>query len=312
VVVLARTPDKVARVLGLLGAQGARVVHGDVLDQGSVERALDGVQGVLNASGAYSLDPKQRQAMWRTNVDGARIVLDAAVARRCDPIVHVSSTVALWPLSQAGPPQADPPVGTLKTAYSSSKVAAEAYARRLQGDAPVVLTYPGSAWGPHDPGPGEMVALMRGFLGNRFPFIMRGAALSIVDVRWLARAHAALFSRGLGPRRLQMGGTMIRWPEIFALFRRLTGRRLPQLLPVPRALGLLTGRIADLFRMLLGVRLPLTYESVGSAFWTGQTDDGPAIALAGPHPPVEDTLRDAIRWASAAGWIPRRWSGGNG
>jgi nucleoside-diphosphate-sugar epimerase len=61
----------------------------------SVERALHGCDAVLHAAAVYTLDSRAYPEISRTNLRGTETVLDAAVRRGCDPVVHVSSFVAL-------------------------------------------------------------------------------------------------------------------------------------------------------------------------------------------------------------------------
>jgi dihydroflavonol-4-reductase len=307
--VLARTPEKVMRALAPLGSPGIEIASGDVTDRDAVERAVDGCTGVLHAANVFAFDPRERERMHATNTIGTEVVISAARARRCDPIVHVSSVVALMPKRGA---TLDPngPVGTPSGAYSSSKAKAEAIARQHQEQDPAVtITYPGAVFGPFDPGPGEMVHMLRGFLGNKFPFRFSGAAFLHVDVEWLARAHAALFVPKRGPRRITMGGTFVDWNDWFALLRRLTGRALPTPLYTPRAMSLLSGVLADVAQRLVSERLPVSHEQTWFTFNVAPTDDREALALAGPQPSYEDTIARAIQWCADAGHIPAEHAG---
>ena len=306
---LARTPGKVERALAPLGAPRIEVVQGDVTDRASVERAVDGCDGVLHAANVYSLDPRLGALMHETNVTGTDLVIGAAREAQCDPIVHVSSVVALLP-AQGQRIDADGPVGSPTPAYSASKARAEEVARRHQAECDaVVITYPGSVFGPHDPVPGEMVHALHGFLGNRFCFRLGSAGVLQVDVRWLARVHAALFMPGQGPRRVAIGGTYLAWSGYFALLRELTGRALPLLLPTPRPLAFATGALADAIQGMVSTRLPFSSESTWLEFHLAPTDDSRAIALAGEPPPLEETVADAIRWSVEAGHVPAKWAG---
>jgi len=310
VVALAREPARLEAALAPVGVSRVEVVRGDVNDGDAVARALSGARAVIHSAGVYSLDHRRRQEMWRTNVEGTKLVLSAAIDAACDPVVYVSSVVALWPLSQSRPAPLEPPTGTIRTPYIRSKVAAERVARDLQAKGfPVVTTYPGNIFGPYDPAAGEMIHLLRGFLGNYFPFFLFGAGLTVVDVRWLARAHVALLSPGLGPRLLTMGGHFLSMNEWFRVLRRLTGRRLPQLLPTPKPLAWLAGWIADRISSL--IRRPLLYgaEKFMAAHWTGRTDDRRAVELVGEPPGAEETLRESIAWAANAGHLNPRWAG---
>ena len=81
------------RSLGL--AEPVDHVVGDVTDRDCVERALDGCGAVVNAAAVYSLDSRAYPEIARTNVRGAETVLNAAVWHGCDPVLLVSSFVAL-------------------------------------------------------------------------------------------------------------------------------------------------------------------------------------------------------------------------
>jgi dihydroflavonol-4-reductase len=285
-----------------------QVAPGDVTDAAAVARALEGVQAVIHAAAVFSLNPARRDEMWRTNVQGTEIVLGAAAAAGCDPIIHVSSVVALFPMARQ--PSLDPPIGHCRTPYAVSKTGAERFARALQASGkPVVTTYPGTVWGADDPAAGELVQNLRGFLGNRFPFLTTHTGLCLADVGWVARAHAALVEPGKGPRTITLGGHYVSLADLHRALRRVTGRRLPRVLPSPKPLSWLFGWTADRLSALFKRPLVYSVERIMSAYWSGPTDDSRAIALVGPPPPVDDTLRRAVVWAAGAGHLPEKWAG---
>jgi dihydroflavonol-4-reductase len=307
---LARSPAKAARALAPLGNPTVEVIQGDVTRSDDVKRALTGCQAVLHSANIYSTDSRRYEEMTRTNSTSTQIVLDLAREEKCDPIVHVSTVAVLYPAKTPIP--ADPPLGTgLPSGYVQSKLAAETIARERQAlGFPIVTTYPGTIWGPHDPGPGEMVHLLHGLLGNRFCFrFPKRAGFPIADINWLAEAHAALYYPGLGPRRLTMSGHYVYWSSLFDTLRQIVGRHLPLILPSPeRATFALASLLTQLQRGLPW-RLPFAIENVWSAFNSAPTDDKLAFELAGPPPPLEETLAAAIKWAIEANYLPRKWGG---
>ncbi len=150
---LVRSRDRVARSLSPLGVAEVESVLGDVTAPQSVEEAMAGCDAVLHAAAVYSLDPRAAPRVRETNLRAAEIVLRAAVRMGLDPVVHVSSYVALLPPEPPGAVLTpDSPVTRPGGAYSRSKAESEQVARRYQGQgAPVVIVYPGGVIGPDDP-----------------------------------------------------------------------------------------------------------------------------------------------------------------
>ena len=306
---LVRSPEKVDRALGPLGTPEVELVDGDVCDAGAVARALEGCDAVLHAANVYTFDPSRAAEMLRVNVDGTRLVLAQALAAGCDPVVHVSSVVAIFP--GPDPMPEDPEVGAgCPGPYVQSKIAAERVARQHQAaGAPVVITYPGVVVGPHDPGPGEMVNVMRGVLANLYCFRAPELGLLLADVEWLARAHAGLFQRCLGPRRATMGGQYVPFDEVLAAFRAVTGRRLPALLPSPPFVARGLEIVLRVIEEATGARPPWTSEQLWGAQVWRPTHDRLARELAGEPPPFVETLRGALTWAVEVGHVSAESAG---
>jgi nucleoside-diphosphate-sugar epimerase len=95
--VLARSPEKIPAALDPLGVNGVEKAIGDVTEPAAVERALEGCDAVLHAASVFSLDARKADEMNRVNVRGTEIVLGTAHRLGLDPIVYVSSELALLP-----------------------------------------------------------------------------------------------------------------------------------------------------------------------------------------------------------------------
>jgi dihydroflavonol-4-reductase len=309
---LVRAPDKLAAALVPHGAPPVEVVTGSILDVTAVRAALMGCDAVIHCAALYSFDARRAAEMRSGNVEAARVVLDNAHALGLDPIVHISSITALWPMPRpfSGALDADPPLGTSPYPYATSKRESDLVARALQErGAPVVITYPSGVWGPHDPAAGEMVGQLQGFLRNRFPFFISGAGFNIVDVRWLARAHVALLERGRGPRRVTMLGHHVTLNEAFAHMRAASGRTLPQLIPSTRAMTWATAQLAALAQRFVSARIPIAVEPSMALWMNAPADSAEAVRLVGPMPPFAETLTDALRWMHQSGHLSAQEAG---
>src|SRR3954462_1514729 len=78
VVALVRTPAKATA----LSANGVELVPGDLGDTAAINKGMTGCDGVIHAAAIYEVGiPKSKQPeMYAANVDGTRVVLEAALA----------------------------------------------------------------------------------------------------------------------------------------------------------------------------------------------------------------------------------------
>jgi nucleoside-diphosphate-sugar epimerase len=107
---LARSPSRVSAALAPLGVADVETRIGDVTDPVTVARALDGCNAVLHAASVFSSDPRRADEMRAVNVRGTETVLGLAHRARLDPIVRVSSELALLPPANGEVLTADSPV----------------------------------------------------------------------------------------------------------------------------------------------------------------------------------------------------------
>ena len=89
VVGLARSDESATALTRL----GALPVRGEITDARTLDQLLIGVDLVFHIAGDYRVGIKEsdHEEMFRTNVDGTIIVLDAAVAAAVKTIVYVST-----------------------------------------------------------------------------------------------------------------------------------------------------------------------------------------------------------------------------
>jgi dihydroflavonol-4-reductase len=304
---LVRSPDRLAPALEPLGLRGLEHVVGDATDADSVRRAMDGCDAVLHAAAIFSYDARKARDMQRVNARATEVVLGSARDARLNPIVHVSSYVALLP--PRGVLGGDSPIGEPRGVYARSKAETEQMARQLQDQgAPVVITYPGMVWGPHDPHLGEAATFARSALRGLVPVVPPGV-LPIVDVRDVAAAHAAILTPGRGAGRYMLAGGTASLAELIDLMRRATGRRLVRATaPAPLVLGMTAA--GDVVQRVLPFRLPFHFGGV----WVA-THGGPIDASATERDlgvgfrPLEDSIADMLRWLHRAAHLTDRQAG---
>jgi nucleoside-diphosphate-sugar epimerase len=275
-------------------------VLGDVTAPRSVEEAMAGCDAVLHAAAIYSFDARAAARMHEVNVRGTEIVLGAAARARLDPIVHVSSYAALLPPGGAVLTP-DSPVTRPDGAYSRSKAESELVARGYQEQgAPVVITYPGGVIGPYDPYLGESNRTMVEFAKSGVT--MHGGGMW-VDVRDVAKVHAAVMEPGRGPRRYMITGHYIALKDLTALLREITGHP-GRIVAVPAGAAQAIGRLADLMQHMVPGRLPLSHEGMWIAALQPHCDDSRTVKELGiTARDLRETLTDTMRWLADQGYI---------
>lgn len=282
------------------------VVVGDVLDPDAVGRALVGCDGAVHAAAVMSLDPRREAEILATNVGAARLVLNEALAHGCDPVVHVSSSVALIRHGGSGP---DLPLGDLALPYSRSKIASEVVARELQAAGrPVVTVYPGSIYGPFDPYLGEPLQRLALMVRGLFPMWSTGG-LHATDVRDAAAVVAAVMEPGQGPRRFVVPGHHMRAEDIYGAISGAIGRRRPHV-TMPGALAVAAARLTEVVQARLPERwhYPADREGAEMSMRDTRLDDSPARQELGIEPlPLGESVRDTITWLVDAGHLPGRY-----
>src|SRR5215831_1863154 len=100
---LVRRPEQVNASLGPLGVEVSDIVVGDVLDERAVSRAVAGCTAAVHAAAIFSLDRRRAADMRHTNARATELVLNTAAEHGLDPIVYVSTTVALARHGDSGP-----------------------------------------------------------------------------------------------------------------------------------------------------------------------------------------------------------------
>jgi dihydroflavonol-4-reductase len=302
---LARVPERTPPALEPLGVEvgAVEVVQGDVTDAMAVGRALEGCEAAIHCASIYSLDARMDRAIKETNVRGTELVLEAAHRLGLDPIVHVSSYVGLigtpdTTLTPESPPTR-PPGAYLRTKADSDRVA-RAYQAR---GAPVVITYPGTVWGPHDPHCGESCLMMRSILRGDWSLTVQGG-MPVTDVRDLARLHAAVLEAGRGPRRYMATAAGIATDEIVRRASALTGRKLSSTAVPAWTISWLV-QVVGLAARITRRRIDMgDYQGLYAAKLFPRMDDSATRQEFGIEPrSLDDTMVDTITWMVQAGHL---------
>lgn len=202
------------------------------------------------------------------------------------------------------------PNAGLGVSYVQAKHAAEQTALAGGHGRDVVAVNPGYLFGPDDPGPSVMGRLcVRFWRGNMV--VPPPGGINVVDVRDVAVGHLLAAERGAAGRRYILGGTNVKFAQLFAALARAGGLRravLPSFRPaLPGAALWLLGALGELGARVTGKGSDLSLELARTFRLNWFVSSQRAEAELGFRArPLADTLADAYRWhASRTRVAPR-------
>jgi nucleoside-diphosphate-sugar epimerase len=299
----------------LVDAPGVTFCRGDLEDVAAFAAALRGADVVFHTA-AYFRESYRGGSHWaalaRVNLEGTRALIDAAYAQGVRRLLHVSSIGTL--VAHAGAGRAvdetmrrDPE--RTGNDYFRSKILAdgiveEALARHPDLWAAFVL--PGFMNGPGDAGPTAAAQTVLDFVAGRLPGVV-DVHLSYVDARDVAHACVEAADRAPRGARYVVAGRRLQLAEAYRLLERVTGVAAPRR-RIPTALLAVVATANELWARLSG--RPVL---IGLATYRTLREEGPYSLydsskaerdLGVVFRPVEDTMRDAVAWLTAAGMLP--------
>lgn len=268
--------------------------YGDVFDDAALGAAMAGCDVVYYCVVDARMWLRDPAPLFRTNVEGLRHVLDAALAVDLKRFVY-TSTAGTLAVSDGKPvTEEDPHNWGEGGAYIDARRAGEdllvSYARDkgLPGVAMCIST----TYGPGDRAPtphGSLIALVA---KGRFPFYF-GYSSEVVGIEDAARAMLLAAERGRDGERYIISDRYMSIRELHEIAAAAVGRRPPRIgIPMTMLRG--GARANDAAARLLRRDLPFAYAGIRMAELMSPLDHGKATRELGWTPePVEDSIRKA-------------------
>jgi len=292
----------------LLETLGAELVHGQLSDQASIERAVREVDVVFHVAGRVRA--LRRNQFEQDNVQGTRHVAEACAAQAKPPVlVLVSSLAAGGPATLAAPRREtdrDQPISI----YGRSKLDGERAAAALAGDVPLSIVRPPIIFGPADRASLPVFLSARRIHLHPVPGFRR-FEVSIVHIADLCDAMVRIAQHGTRVEPSRNGSTNLS-DAIYhvASERTITYGEFGQLaansiackvhvLPLPKAMFWLIGGAMETVGQALGRPSVLGWDKVREAVASGWVCDDKKIRTQLGYQPAA-TLEQ--RFAETAAW----------
>ncbi len=282
-------------------------VTGDLGDASALRHVIQGCDYVFHVAADYRLWARDSAAMYRTNVEGTRAIIQAAQQAGVRRVVYTSSVATIGFLKDGGLADEESPVALADMIghYKRSKFLAEQVALAAgKAGAPVVMVNPTAPVGEQDIKPTPTGRILLDFLQRKFPAYVE-TGLNLVDVREVARGHLAAMERARPGERYVLGGENLTLKQILDQLAAITGLPAPRV-KLPYGVALVSGAADTFITGLLLRREPrVTLDAVRMGrkkMWASSAKA--ERELGWRIVPVHDALRRACEWFVARGYAP--------
>jgi dihydroflavonol-4-reductase len=292
--VLVRAQSSRRNIAGL----AVQPVIGDLADVGALDAALQGCEALFHVAADYRLWTPDPQALYRSNVDGTRNIVEAARRSDVKRVVYTSSvaTIGLRPDSE---PSDETDVAALDAMighYKRSKFLAENWVLQAARDgAPIVIVNPSTPIGPGDVKPTPTGRLVLDAATGRMPAYV-DTGLNIVHVDDVAAGHLLAYQHGRIGERYILGGTDLSLQRILSMIALASGRPAPRL-RLPLNLLLPVAYAAEALARLRGRETRITVDGIRMARHRMYFSSAKAVRELGYRwRPAQQAIDDAVRW----------------
>ncbi|MFZ3310736.1 MAG: hopanoid-associated sugar epimerase [Xanthobacteraceae bacterium] len=289
-----------------LGDPRLDIAEGDLRDAASIARAMTGISDVFHVAADYRLWARDPQEIIRTNVEGTRAVMHAALEAGVTRIVYTSSVATLSSLPDRRPSDESHPLPADKAvgAYKYSKLLAERLVESMVAEhkLPAVIVNPSTPIGPGDARPTPTGRIVIEAASGRMPAYV-DTGLNLVHVDDVAAGHIAAWQKGRIGERYILGGQDVLLGDMLRKIARQVGRappklRLPRRLIFPvayaaQAAAHFTGR--EPFVTVTGLRLAKDHMFFSSAKAERELNYSAR--------PYREAVADAIAWFRQHGYL---------
>jgi nucleoside-diphosphate-sugar epimerase len=202
-------------------------VHCNILDVTGLGEIMQGVAKVYHCAGLVSFDPKQKQQLYKINIEGTANIVNAALDAGVKKLVHVSSVSALGRIRENQPitENMNWTEETNNSNYGQSKYLGELEVWRGIGEGlDAVIVNPVIILGDGDWTAGSSKIFKSVY--EEFPWYSEGSS-GFVDVRDVAKAMIELMESNTGSQRFILSAENKSYREIFNLIAQAFNKKIP-------------------------------------------------------------------------------------
>ncbi len=237
---------------------------GDILDVQDVEASLEGITHVYHCAAIVSFDPKDKNQLFQTNVEGTANIVNACIDAGVKRLLYVSSVAALGRFKQ------DKPIDETMTwsdetgnsVYGKTKYLAEMEVWRGIGEGlNAVIVNPTIILGSSDWEKGSAGIFKSVY--SEFPWFTNGVT-GFVDVKDVVRAMALLMDSEIVSERFILNGENVTYKELFTQIALEFGKKPPNK-EVTKTIAAIVWRVEAIKELFTKKKPLLTKETANTA-----------------------------------------------
>ncbi len=239
-------------------------VQCDILDVIELEEVFEGIMQVYHCAAIVSFDPKEKQQLYQTNVEGTTNVVNACLDANITKLVYVSSVAALGRMKKQEPitEKMNWSKDDGSSVYAKTKYLAEMEVWRGIGEGlNAVIVNPTIILGNADWSKGSAGIFKSAF--DEFAWYTEGTT-GFVDVADVVDVMQQLMNSNITNQRFIVNGHNIGYRQLFTLIAKTFGKRPPYKKVTP-FLAAVIWRIEALKGIFTGSKPLLTKETAHTA-----------------------------------------------
>jgi dihydroflavonol-4-reductase len=262
-----KRPYETSEILNCLSAEDGNLIknvewiEGDVLDNFSLNEALQGVEYVYHCAAYISFNPRELTKMLDVNIEGTANVVNACIEKGVKKLCHVSSIAALGQAEKGEfiDENAKWKTSRVNSGYAVSKYGAEREVwRGIEEGLNAVIVNPSVIIGAgcHLKATNSLFHSIKSFI----PFYTPGVN-GYVDVRDVTRAMVLLMESDVSGERFVLNSENLSLKEFFSLVADILGKPHPRY-PVNGTLMTVIAWFDEMRSRIAGTKPLLTRENV--------------------------------------------------
>jgi nucleoside-diphosphate-sugar epimerase len=276
------------------------IFKGDILNKESLMIAMKGCKQVYHTAAKVGVWAKDPSVFYDVNVEGTRIVLDAALASGVEKTVFTSTSGVIGPTLDKPLEENDPRLIDFVIDYDLSKKKAEDLVLNYTKEGMnVVIVSPSKVYGPGNVSHSlTATAIINTFLKKRITFIPSPGnnCVCFAYADDVVAGHILAMEKGRSGEKYILGGINISYKDLFYRIRTLAHRR-AYIIKLPKAIIKAWAGFQEMNYKIFGIPVRFTVKSVDHVFSNYTFSSRKAIQELGYNiTPLDEALQKTIQF----------------